>query len=214
MKPREPLWHWPGWPRLARFALLGLAVGVVFEVVFAGADWITSQHSYRVRVHLDAELHTPFVPAAVLGYMSIYLLLWSPAFILRTPRELDALAATLVAVILAAGVCFLSVPAEVVFPALPEDLGMWDGLVRGAKAVALQNNLVPSLHVALSVVCITLYARQAPLLGRMLLWAWAVAICICTMLLHQHYLADVVTGFALGVMGVRLVFDRWVPPNL
>ncbi len=206
--PPRGFWHWPGWGRLAYTLFLGLAVGLWFALIYGGADWITAQHSYRVRVHLDAELQMPFVPAAVVGYLSANLLFWSPAFILRNRRELHALAVTLAVVILVAGCCFLLVPAEVAFPP-PGAMGAWTGLVQLAKAVALENNLVPSLHVALSVVCVAVYARQATPLGRGLLWLWAAGIAVSTLLLHQHYLLDVATGFILGLLGVRLVYDRW-----
>jgi membrane-associated phospholipid phosphatase len=209
--PRPPFWHWPGWRHLGYFALLGLAVGLWFEVVFAGADYLTSLHTRRVRVHLDAELLLPFMPEAVLGYLSIYPLLWAPAFILRTRRELRALALTLAAVILVAGVCFLIVPVELAYPP-PGEMGAWSVLVLATKRVALENNLLPSLHVALSIVCITIYARRAPPLGRAFLWLWAVVICLSTLLLHQHYLLDVATGIALAMAGVWLVYDRLAGP--
>ena len=79
-------------------------------------DRVLRLHHYRVRVHLDEELRIPLVPQAVLGYMSIYPLLWAPAFILRTRRELRALALTLAAVIFIAGIFFVLVPVEAAFP--------------------------------------------------------------------------------------------------
>src|SRR5438105_3072176 len=117
-------------------------------------------------------MRTPFVPAAVLGYSSVYLLFAAAPFVLRTRRALGALAAALAAVTLVAGVCFLVVPARPAFPP-PAGLGAWAGAVRLAKWVALENNLVPSLHVALGVLCVAVYARHAGWVGRVLLWLWA-----------------------------------------
>jgi membrane-associated phospholipid phosphatase len=88
-------------------------------------------------------------------------------------------------------------------------MGAWEGSVRFFKWLALAHNLVPSLHVALSVVCVAVYARRAGLPGKMLLWLWAGVIAASTLLLHQHYLLDVLTGAALGWAGVRAVYDRW-----
>jgi membrane-associated phospholipid phosphatase len=85
---------------------------------------------------------------------------------------------------------------------------VWDGLVRFAKWVARPHNYAPSLHVALSVVCIRVYARHANRAGKVFLWLWAAGIAVSTVLLHQHYLVDVVTGFLLGLAGVRWVYDR------
>jgi membrane-associated phospholipid phosphatase len=206
--PPAAFFHWPGWGQFRYVVGVSLGVGVWFSVVYYGAEWVTSLHPYRVRVHLDAELRIPYVPAAVLGYMSLYLPLWMAGFVLRTRREVRALAWTLSGVILVAGVCFLLLPAEHAFPPPPPDMGAWTDLVHFAKWVALEHNLVPSLHVALSTICLAVYARQAGAVGRVLLWSWAAAIALSTLLLHQHYLLDVATGFALGLVGVRLGYDR------
>jgi membrane-associated phospholipid phosphatase len=206
-KGPRPFWHLPAWRHLGHFLLLGLFVGAWFVLVYGGADWFTSQHDYRVRVHLDVDLAVPFVPAAVLGYMALYPLFWAAPFILRTEHELQAMAATLCMVILVAGVCFLVLPAEIAFPPTP-DCGPWEDLVRFAKRLALANNLVPSLHVAMSVMCAAIYALYAGALGRAILWLWAGVIALSTMLLHQHYVIDVVTGVLLGVAGVRWIYCR------
>jgi membrane-associated phospholipid phosphatase len=206
--PPEAFFHWPGWGQFRYFVWLGLAVGAWFALIYYGAEAITTLHAYRIRVHFDAELRYPFVPAAVLGYMSLYLPLWMAAFVLRARLELRALAVTLAVVILVAGVCFLLLPAENAFPPPPEDMGMWTGLVRFAKLAALEHNLVPSLHVALSTICLAVYARQARPVVRALLWSWAGVIALSTLLLHQHYLLDVATGFVLALAGVRLVYDQ------
>jgi membrane-associated phospholipid phosphatase len=207
---RAPFWHRPGWRHFGYALRLIAVVGLWFGLVYGGADWVTARRSYRVRLHFDAELGVPFVPAAVLLYLSIYLLFFLAPFVLRTRGELRALAVTQAAVILVAGLCFLLFPGELLFPPAP-DLGAWSGLVGFAKRVALDHNLAPSLHVALSVVCVAVYARRAGFAGRALLWLWAAAVGASTLLLHQHYLVDVVTGFALGLAGVRGVYDRLVP---
>jgi membrane-associated phospholipid phosphatase len=209
--PRPPFWHRPAGGHFLYSLLLAVAVGAWFEAVYAGADYLTSLHRYRVRVHLDAELLIPFVPESVLGYMSIYPLLAAPAFVLRTRRELRALALTLAAVIAVAGACFLLVPAEDAFPP-PGEMGAWSAPVRLARRIALRHNYLPSLHVALSLVCVLVYARLAGPVGRALLWLWGGAIGLSTLLLHQHYLLDVAAAWVLALAGVRLVYDRLAGP--
>src|SRR5438132_8359405 len=142
--PRQPFWGWPGWKHLGRTFLLGTLFGLWFALVFAGANHVTALHAYRVRLHLDAELAMPFVPAAVLGYMSIYPLFWMAPFILRTGRQVLALTATLTAVTLCGGICFLLCPGQVAFP--PQgDLGAWEVSVHFAQRLALLYNFMPSL---------------------------------------------------------------------
>jgi membrane-associated phospholipid phosphatase len=205
---QPPFFGWPGWRHLGRSVLLSLAQLAWFVVVFGGADWITANHSFRVRVHLPGELDVPFVPQAVLGYMSIYLLFLAAPFVLRTAREVTALTCTLMAVTGVAGVCFLVLPVDNLFPT-PREMGAWTAPVSFAKWLALRYNMLPSLHVALSVCCIAALARRAGLAGRLLLWTWAVVIGWSTILLHQHYLADVIAGFALGSAGYRFGYRRW-----
>jgi membrane-associated phospholipid phosphatase len=205
--PPPPFWHWPRPGHLGYALLLGGTVGLWFALVYGGADALTARHGYRVRLHFDAELAVPFVPEAVLGYMSIYLLFWMAPFVLRTRQELSALATTLAAVIAVAGVCFLLFPADMAFPPAG-DLGIWTAPVAFAKRLALTYNLAPSLHVTLCTVCVAVYARQTRPAGKLLLWLWAVAVGVSTVLLHQHYVVDVVTGYALALAGVRWCYDR------
>jgi membrane-associated phospholipid phosphatase len=208
MSRREPFWHWPGWGQLGYAVLLALGVFLWFIAIFHGTNYLTDLRSYRVRVHLDFECAMPFVPQAVVVYLSMNLLYVLAPFALPTRRQLNALAATVAAVTLVGGLCFLVFPARAAFPP-PGEMRAWTGPVRFAKEIALRNNLVPSLHVGLAVVCVTVYAERARWLGKVLLWTWAVAIAASTLLLHQHYLLDVITGFLLGWAGVRLVYDRW-----
>jgi membrane-associated phospholipid phosphatase len=125
---------------------------------------------------------------------------------------LSALAATLAAVTLVAGVCFLLLPAE---PAFPADESRQHGEVLGAlfalaRRVALHYNMVPSLHVAMSAVCVAAFAGRAGRFGKVLLWSWAGVIAASTLLTHQHHLVDVVTGFALAWCGTHFIFRRWL----
>jgi membrane-associated phospholipid phosphatase len=208
--PAEPFWAWPGWRHLALALVLAAGLTAWWVLVYGGADWVTRLHRHRVRLHLDAELRVPFVPAAVVGYMSIYPLLWAAPFILRRRSELIAFALTLAAATLAAGVCFLLLPADSFFP-VPQEMGAWEGLVVFAKELSLRHNFAPSLHVGLCVICVLLYARRASVLGALLLWGWSGAVAVSTLLLHQHYLLDVFTGYALAWAAVRLVHDRRAP---
>jgi len=206
---RQPFLAWPGWRHLFLTLRLSAALGAWWIVVYCGANSITQLHSYRVRLHFDAELNIPFVPAAVFAYMSIYPLLWSSPFILRQRRDLIAFAVTLATVTGVAGLCFLLFPADSFFPEPPANYA-WQGLVRFAKTLALRHNLAPSLHVALSAVGVIVYARRASLAVAALLWVWSVIVAASTMLLHQHYLIDVVTGYLLAWIMVRLVYERGV----
>ena len=207
---RNSFLAWPGWPQL-RFAWLQTALLTAwFGVVYSGADWLTARRLTRVRVHLNLELQIPLVPAFTVFYMSVYLLFLAVPFVLRTRREISTLAITQGIVILMAGIGFLLFPAELAY-APPTDLGMWEGLFRFADRLNLDYNLVPSLHVALSVVCLESFAARLASAGKTLLRGWGLLIAASTLFTHQHHLIDAVTGYLLAFAAVsrtRLVEAR------
>jgi membrane-associated phospholipid phosphatase len=201
-------WGWPSRRLLILGVLLGSCQVVWFFFIYGGANYLTQLHSYRVRLHFDWELYVPFVPAMVLGYMSIYPLFVLAPFILRNPREIVSLVRTLGTITLVAGISFLVLPADLHFPAA-QDSGHWTWLVEFAKRVALENNLMPSLHVGMSAVCVLVYAPRAGGLGKLLLWLWSAFISASTILIHQHYVVDVVTGYVVAWAGVQWGYRRW-----
>jgi membrane-associated phospholipid phosphatase len=192
----EPFWGWPGWKYLCFAWLVSLAGLLWFLLVYGGADFLTGHRSFRVRVYLDAELGIPFIPEAAIVYMSIYPLFLAAPFIMRKRREFLALAMTLNITILIAGICFLLFPAQVAFPP-PTNFGAFPNLYHLADRLSLRYNLVPSLHVALSTICIAVFAARTRTIWKIVLWTWAAAIAVSTLLIHKHHLLDVATGFLL-----------------
>jgi membrane-associated phospholipid phosphatase len=174
----------------------GSLVLALFAVVFGGADWLTAHRSLRIPVHTRWELSLPLAPGWVSVYMTIYLVFLAAPLALRSVRQVRALALAECGVILVAGMGFLLCPSELAFAA-PANLGRWAGLFRFADRLNLDYNLVPSLHVALTVTCVSAYSYRAGVFW----WTWAVAIAVSTVLTHQHHLLDVVTGWALGLAG-------------
>lgn len=202
-----PFLAWPSWKHL-RFAwLVSLAVTLGFALVYGGTDWITAQRDLRFRVHLEAELAIPFRPAFTLAYLSITPLLLAVPFVLRTRREISDLALRHSLAIAAAGVVFLLFPAKLGYPP-PDSTGFWNGLFAFADRLNLDHNLVPSLHVALSVICLEALATRTSVVGRWLLRAWGGLIAVSTLFTHQHHLLDVATGYALAVGIMKLPLRR------
>lgn len=186
--------------RLGYAAIWAAVLGAWFSLIFYGADWITAQRPRHALPHFAWELQLPFIPAFAIVYLTIYLLLATAPLLLRTRRELRALGLALCADVLVAGVCFILYPAQLAFPPLP-DPGHWMAVFHFAERLNGDYNLVPSLHVALSVTCAAVYARQRYAVE---FWFWAGAIAISTLMTHQHYVIDVATGWLLGIAGAWL----------
>jgi membrane-associated phospholipid phosphatase len=205
-------WHWPSRESLTAFLLAGTASSCWFGLLFGGAEILTAHRSLRVPVHFAWEQGIPLVPEAVWIYMSIYALFLMAPFVLQSPRDLFALAFTHASLVAAAVIGFLVLPARTAFPATGHRLsdGVTTALYRLADTYNLDYNLLPSLHVALSVSCVAIYAPRARRLGQGLLWLWAAAISAATIMTHFHHVLDAVTGLALGLAGARLVYPRAV----
>ena len=197
---------WPGWAHL-RYALgRMLLVSLWFGLVYGGLDRLTAWRTWRVPVHMAWELDMPLIPGFVLAYVSIYGLFLLVPFALRTRCEIDRLAREQAVVIALAGLGFLCLPTDLAYAA-PKNLGHWEKLFQWADLVNLDHNLMPSLHVALSVVCAEAMATGVRGLTRLVLRGWVLLIAISTLLTQQHHVLDVVAGCALA-LGIRWYFQR------
>ena len=99
-----PFLAWPGRALLVRTLWLALPVSAWWVLVYHGANGLTGAAHRAIAVHLDAERAMPFVPPMILAYLSIDLVFLPAPFVLRSRRELEALALSLAAAIAVAGV--------------------------------------------------------------------------------------------------------------
>ena len=66
------------------------------------------------------------------------------------------------------------------------------------RLIAGTHNLLPSLHVGLTlVIVLTVWPHSKPL-ARWLIGLWALGLGASTLLTHQHHVLDVLAGALLG----------------
>lgn len=202
------LFAWPGWGHIAQSAGLGLLFVMWLELIYGGADYVTSLRVARVPVHFRWELAIPFVPEMTVFYVSIFPMFWISPFVLRTAREMVAFYGCLASATLVAGVVFLLIPSESAFPA-PEVPAFWNQLYNAADTLNLTYNMLPSLHVTCSILCVDIYSRRATRGGKLLFCTWGFMIALSTLLTHMHHLLDVISGFLLAMFVSRCCYGRW-----
>jgi len=208
----EPLFAWPAWRQLCITGGLALGFALFWLVVYGGASVLSRRLPFRFAVHMDWELRLPFVAELAPAYLSLNLLLLILLFVLRSWEQVVPVLAVLGLETLVAAVCFLALPIGDAFP---------PATVIGPTAVAfvvadtlnLELNYWPSLHVAYAFTAALVIGRRAGPLPGAVGFAWAGAIAASTMLLHQHYLADVVAGIALAWLTMWGVYDRAAAPG-
>ncbi|MBN9417337.1 MAG: phosphatase PAP2 family protein [Candidatus Eremiobacteraeota bacterium] len=180
---------------------------LVFCLLYYGSAYLGDSFQHRYRLYFDWERNIPLVPEAAFVYMSATLMFLPIFRKLPTAAQLWPLSLTLAAEQLLAGICFYLLPLEDGFPTGPVPTGLSGAMWRLAGTVAMRHNYLPSLHVALATTAAMVYARAV---GRPS-WpmnVWAAAIALSTLLIHQHHVADVIAGFLLAQLGVRLLYDR------
>ena len=184
------------WTAAAR-ASAGLSV--LFLVIYGACNWITSQRADVGTWYFEWERSIPFVPLLILPYMSIDLFFVGGPFLCQSRRELRTLAGRIVVAIVVSGICFLLLPLRFAFER-PVASG-WLGVIFDRfRTLDAPHNLVPSLHITLLVILVSLYARHTRGLLRGPLLGWFTLVGLSTVFTYQHHVIDVAGGLALAVV--------------
>ncbi|MBA3962057.1 MAG: phosphatase PAP2 family protein [Chthoniobacterales bacterium] len=99
--------------------------------------------------------------------------------------------------ILVAGIFFLIIPLRYGFARTHAE-GWSSALFAWFLTMDAPFNLFPSLHAALWLLLLDVYARQLRGLVRLIVLAWFALIGASPLLTHQHHVIDIAGGLALG----------------
>ncbi|MDO9283352.1 MAG: hypothetical protein Q7U26_00570 [Aquabacterium sp.] len=178
------------------FGWAALRLCALFGGVFYGADAWAAQRPWRWHLYAEWELALPYWPALYPLYHSVFLLPFLLGWHARTVAQVRHWERRMALAIVVGGAGFVMLPGELGFA--PVDPGAWLPLAQLTGWVAGRHNLLPSLHVALSLLtCRLLWPLAGPRL-RSALALWWPLLVLSVLLTHQHHLADVLTGAALG----------------
>lgn len=173
-----------------------LRLTLLFGVVFYGADALVDRRAWRVVLYADWELSIPYWPAFYPVYFSVFALPWLLLWRARSGPQVQRWERGMALAIAIAGALFVLLPAASGFA--PQPAGAWAGWARWTGVVAGRHNLLPSLHVALSLLTLcALWPLAGPAL-RGLLAIWFTLLVASVLFTHQHHVADVLGGLLLG----------------
>jgi len=178
------------------FVLAAARLTALFAVVFYGADAIAALRPFHWHVQLAWELAIPYWPAAFPAYFSVLAVPFLPLFLLPDAQAVRRWEQRMAVTVLVAGLVFIAFPVEPGYASA--DAGRWAPLAALARGVSGRYNLLPSLHVALTVVTLQAVWRFAGRAGRAALAVWFALLVASVLLTHQHHVADVVAGALLG----------------
>jgi membrane-associated phospholipid phosphatase len=184
-----------------RDVLLALGLGAVsvaayliYPVLNHGPDKIFLQ------TPLDRAI--PLVPVMVIPYLSLIPLLIAAAvvFALTDLRRFQAFALAVTLALLASYLVYALAQSYVIRPS-PTGQGWLTAAVRHVYALDKPYNDFPSLHTALSAIIAVSWLRIHRRTG-VIVTAWCALIIASTVLIHQHYLADIAGGLAVAWLAV------------
>ena len=180
-------------------ATVNVAIWPIYPVLNHGPNRIF------LRTPLDGMI--PLVPIMVIPYLSLIPLLGVAAavFAIADVRRFQAFALAVTVALLVSYLIYALAQSYVIRP-YPGGEGWLTAVVRNVYALDRPYNDFPSLHTSLSVIVAALW-RQAHGRAGLVVVAWCGLIVASTVLIHQHYLADVAGGLVVAWLAIA-VSDR------
>jgi protein-tyrosine phosphatase len=183
----------------AAAAKASLFLSVLFLAVYGATNWITGQRTNVGTWYFEWERAIPFVPFMIVPYMSIDLFFVVAPFLCSDKRELGTFSRRITFAIIATGVCFLLVPMRFAFER-PESGGWLGTMFGGFRMLDGPYNLIPSLHITLSLILVDLYGKHTRGLVRLAMQGWFVLVGLSAVLTYQHHVVDIAGGLLLGAL--------------
>jgi|GEM_PF-2963310 len=178
--------------RRGALACLCLLVGLLAFGVIQRLS--SSFHSLQCAV----DKYVPFVPGAVVIYLSFFLLLPFCALIIPDDQFKVTLRASSTAALIAFAVYILYPTEHAAHPLGVIESGWLVRVYQCVHMIDRRTNCFPSLHVALSIIIAIGVTRSRPQLG-FPVWVVATGIIISSVLTKQHYAADTIGGMVLAI---------------
>jgi membrane-associated phospholipid phosphatase len=187
---------------------VGLSLAALQSAFYFGIGNLPLHRSTELlRTRLDDLI--PFLPWTSWCYLPFYgaiFLMSIGGFRHRVLFDRTARSVTLV--MLVGALCHGLIGAEYPRPVLlPPYHGLSEAFMAWVQHVDRPGNVFPSLHVAHTTMLSLMLIRDRPVLGRVAL-GMATLLALSTLTTKQHFIADVVAGYALALFGVWLATRR------
>ncbi|QCO66891.2 phosphatase PAP2/dual specificity phosphatase family protein [Luteimonas yindakuii] len=192
-------------PRPWRRAIAWLALlGPFFYASYGFANAMAARRDGVPSVFFGWEQEIPFVAWTIIPYWTTNAFYVASLFVCRTRNELDTHCLRLLSAQILAVVCFLIWPLAFSFDRPPVD-GLPGHMFAALESFDRPYNQAPSLHIALTIILWTLYARHLQGASRWLLHAWFALVCVSVLTTWQHHFIDVPSGLAAGWLCIWLL---------
>jgi membrane-associated phospholipid phosphatase len=188
----------------------GLIGAFTCSGIYLGTNEIAAQRTSFYQLYFEFEREIPMVPWMIHIYNSFHILLFMNFLIIKDPLKIKAIAISLISSSAIASVFFLLLPAELGF-SRTENIQGYEFWYNALHWLDHPHNLVPSLHITFSALsAYVISTEMGSVFLRLIFLLWFLLICSSIVLVHQHHLMDIVSGFVLAVLVKFAVYDKLI----
>jgi membrane-associated phospholipid phosphatase len=189
----------PGTAR--RDVLLALLLGAVSVATYLIYP-VLNHGPNKIFLQTPLDRAIPLVPVMVIPYLSLFplIIVAAAVFAIADLRRVQALALAVTLALLVSYLVYALVQSYVIRP-WPAGRNWLTAGVRYVYSLDRPYNDFPSLHTSLSAIVAVMWLRIHPRTG-VAVALWCGLIIASTVLIHQHYLADVAGGLAVAGLAV------------
>ena len=188
----------------------GLIGAFTCSGIYLGTNEIAAHRTSFYQLYFEFERDIPMVPWMIHVYNSFHVLLLLNFLIIKNPLKIRAIAISLIASSAIASVFFLLFPAELGF-SRTENIQGYEFWYDALHWLDHPHNLVPSLHITFSALSVYVISTEiGSVFLKLIFLLWFLLICSSIVLVHQHHLTDVVSGFVLAVLVKFAVYDKLI----
>lgn len=193
------------YPQAFGMALAGL-FALLFLLFYGGSSWLSEWIAWRIAPALPFEEKIPLLPAWSLVYLSMPLLLFYCVARLDW-TALWSLFVILLFELLTACIFFLLFPVSLSYPPSAVE-GLWQPWFVFATTLSMDNNHLPSLHVAFACSAAMALQTVLPRYQVVITWLWVFLIAVSTLFIHEHHVLDIIAGGILALLAQRFILPR------
>lgn len=188
---------------LLKRAAMGAAVGLIATIAYRSIQYVSVARA-AIRHDCWTWQWLPFHAAWIWPYLSMFLLVGLPWFMLSSLRQVQRFAFCLLATAAVGWIAFIVYPTACARPAADGQPAYYALLL----ALDRPNNCMPCLHSAFSVLAAWALIQGSNifrhLAGAVFLAIWLMTICVSIVALRQHTDGDMLAGVGLGCINAWL----------
>jgi membrane-associated phospholipid phosphatase len=192
--------------QISRYFIGELLFMGIFIIVYGSCNYYASSLPAEslYRVYFEFEKNTPFIPASILVYRSLDLLLFLALFLIHH-QYYKSYFKTMITTVFIAAFFFIMFPGKIGY-VWPKEVDQFKLLYDILYSIDKPHNLAPSLHITYTFITLEVmkYSIGKNTIVNFISHIWMIGMSLSVLFTHQHHLLDIVTGFMLGFAAMRL----------